>query len=147
MAAPSNSPDLLAIAGFAIAVLAMVATVWQGMLSRKHNRLSVTPVLTLYREEDDGKIYIKNNGTGPALIRRYEIYKDGQLIDEQNIQSAIPSLVRAAALSNGAALAPGDTIDLIQSSTFLDGNHVPPLEALRFRIRYASIYGETWTLE
>ena len=147
MALSPDSSELLAIAGLATAVCALVATIWQGVVTRKHNRLSVKPVLTLYREESDGKIYIKNNGTGPALIRDYELYKDGRFVDERNVQSAIPLLARAASLTNGVALAPGDTIDLIESKTYMDGTHVPPLEALRFRIRYASIYGETWTLE
>ena len=114
---------------------------------RKHNRLSVKPVLTLYREESDGKIYVKNNGTGPALIRDYEIYKDDKLIAEQEIRTALPLLLRSASLTNGVALAPGDTIDLIESRTYADLTHIPPLEALRFRIRYASIYDETWVLE
>ena len=147
MALSPDSSELLAIAGLATAVCALVATIWQGVVARKHNRLSVKPVLTLYREESDGKIYIKNNGTGPALIREYELYKDGRLIEEGDVQSSIPLLARAASLTTGVALAPGDTIDLIESRTYMDGTHVPPLEALRIRILYTSIYGETWTLE
>ena len=147
MDACPGSTDLLAAAGLATAVCALVATIWQGVVARKHNRLSVKPVLTLYREESDGKIYVKNNGTGPALIRDYEIYKDDKLIAEQEVQTALPLLLRSASLSNGVALAPGDTIDLIESKTYADLTHIPPLEALRFRIRYASIYDETWVLE
>ena len=126
MALSPDSSELLAIAGLATAVCALVATIWQGVVTRKHNRLSVKPVLTLYREESDGKIYIKNNGTGPALIRDYELYKDGRFVDERNVQSAIPLLARAASLTNGVALAPGDTIDLIESKTYMDGTDLAP---------------------
>jgi len=147
MAAPPDSPDLLGIAGVATALCALVATIWQGVISRKHNRLSVKPVLTLYREEVNGKIYVKNNGIGPALIRGFAIHLDSKPLAERDVPELLPFVRDAAFLTHDIALAPGDTIDLIASQTYIDGTHIPPLRALSFQIRYASIYGETWTLE
>jgi len=142
-----SSLDPLELAGVVVAGCALVATIWQGALTRKHNRLSVRPVLTLYREEQNGKIYIKNNGTGPALIREYKVYGESEVVVEQSWRTALPLVFDAAFPSVDTALAPGDTIDLIASKTYIDGSHIPQLRALRFRIRYASIYGEAWTLE
>jgi hypothetical protein len=139
--------DPVQAATLVVAVCALAVTVWQGVVTRKHNRLSVTPVLTLYRREIDGVITLKNNGTGPALIVSQEIYFRGEPLEEESFQKAIPHLVDSGHLLPGAAIAPGDEVMLFKSATYLDGSHIEVLEELRFRITYKSIYNETRVLE
>ncbi len=76
-----------AIAGFSSAVIALCAfglTIWQIIVTRSHNRLSVTPHLTTWTHSDKAKnIYavdLLNNGIGPALINSFQIQVDGQPI-------------------------------------------------------------------
>jgi hypothetical protein len=130
-----------------VAICALVVTVWQGVVTRKHNRLSVTPVLTLYRRENDGIITVKNNGTGPALIVSQEVYFKGEPVDENSFQKAIPHFVDSGHLLPGAAIAPGDEVLLFKSATYLDGSHIDILKELRFRITYESIYKVRRVLE
>ncbi len=146
MTAPA-ALDPVQAATLIVAICALVVTVWQGVVTRKHNRLSVTPVLTLYRREIDGIIAVKNNGTGPALIISQEVYFKGEPLDEDAFQKAIPHLVDSGHLLPGAAIAPGDEVMLFKSATYLDGSHIELLEELRFRITYKSIYNEQRVLE
>jgi len=140
-------PSSLEIGTLVIALCAMAGTVWQAAIARKHNKLSVRPVLTLYRRDIDGIIYVKNNGTGPAILKVYEIWKDGVLVHEDHLQNLIPHAFEAPDLTIGCAIAVGEKIELVKSAAYLDNSHVAPLQALNFRIVYESIYGQSWTLE
>ena len=139
--------DPVQFAALVVAVCALAVTVWQGVVTRKHNRLSVTPVLTLYRREIDGIITVKNNGIGPALIISQEVYFKGEPLEEESFQKAIPNLVDSGHLLPGAAIAPGDEVMLFKSAAYVDGSHMEVLQELRFRITYKSIYNEQRVLE
>ena len=139
--------DPIQFAALVVAVCALVVTVWQGAVTRKHNRLSVTPVLTLFRREIDGIITVKNNGIGPALIISQEVYFRGEPLEEESFQKAIPRLIDSGHLLPGAAIAPGDEVMLFKSATYVDGSHIEVLQELRFRITYKSIYNEKRVLE
>lgn len=139
--------DPIDVAALVVAACALVVTVWQGVVTRKHNRLSVTPVLTLYRREIDGLITVKNNGIGPALIISHEVYFRGEPLEDDSFQNALPHLVDSGHLLPGAAIAPGDEVMLFKSATYVDNSHVEVLQALNFRIKYKSIYNEMRVLE
>ena len=139
--------DPIQFAALVVAVCALVVTVWQGVVTRKHNRLSVAPVLTLYRREIDGIITVKNNGIGPALIISQEVYFRGEPLEEEFFQKAIPHLIDSGHLLPGAAIAPGDEVMLFKSAAYLDGSHMEVLQELRFRITYKSIYNQNRVLE
>ena len=140
-------PSPFEIGTLIIALCALAATIWQAAISRKHNKLSVRPVLTLYRLDIDGVIYIKNNGSGPAIVKEYEIWKDGALVNEDQLPKLLPHAFEAPDLTIGCSIAIGEKIELVKSAAYLDNSHIPPLQALNFRIVYESIYGEQWTLE
>jgi hypothetical protein len=69
-----------------LAILIAGASLWvsiqQGGEIRQHNHLSVRPVLNFEAEfaEDNAvqRIYLKNFGPGPAIIKEFTIYIDGQ---------------------------------------------------------------------
>ena len=147
MSASCSSLSPIEIGTLVTAVCALVVTICQGVVTRKHNRLTVKPVLTLYRKEIDGLIFVRNNGTGPALIVDYQVFlRDRPLTDEQ-LPALLPSVLDTATLLPGAAIASGETVELFKAETTLDGSHVKPLEELRFRVVYESVYGERRTLE
>ena len=71
------------IAGLLVALLALGLTLWQGWLTRTHNRRSVRPHLdwrTHTARSDSGvsfRFLIRNTGIGPAIVRRRCFYLDG----------------------------------------------------------------------
>lgn len=59
-----------------IAFLALVVSIWQGVISRNHNKLSVIPILTISDIflEDNYCLEIANGGTGPAVIDKMSLF-------------------------------------------------------------------------
>lgn len=90
-----GNPTLsIAVAGivtaFITAVIALIAA-YQVYLSRKHNRLSVKPYITMvfkggivpregYPDEYSLTYNMKNNGIGPGIIQDYFIFFNGEKI-------------------------------------------------------------------
>ncbi|MFA6599322.1 MAG: hypothetical protein WCS69_16495 [Ignavibacteriaceae bacterium] len=75
---------LLGIIGTIIALSAVVTTVWQGILTRRHNRLSVKPILRIDRKTVVGEkvsILLTNSGVGPAIICRVKFFVDGIVVE------------------------------------------------------------------
>jgi len=81
------------ITGIATAVIALCAlalSIWQGMQTRRHNRLSFRPHLTPWTNRDAEKgfytIELINNGIGPALIEEFLVKVDGKVISGQGVE-------------------------------------------------------------
>ena len=67
------------ITSISIALAAAIITIWQGFLTRKHNRLSVKPILridTQFLLGKQCKILLVNNGIGPAIIKSVKYFID-----------------------------------------------------------------------
>jgi len=60
-----------------ISCVALLATFMQAEMTRKHNRLSVIPIIHFNSSETDHKLSITNNGLGPAIIKGIEFKKIG----------------------------------------------------------------------
>ena len=147
MPTPYDSTNLVEIVALATAVVALAATIWQAAITRQHNKLSVRPVLTLHRREIDGLIELKNNGFGPAIIRKYEIYKDGELVLQNSMHGLLPVEFEAPEIFPGVAIAAGSSFPLITAKLNHDVSHIAPMESLKFRVVYQSIYGQEWAIE
>jgi hypothetical protein len=67
-----------------VAVIALVFTIYQAILSRKHNRLSVRPSMTIWTHSEKNdhqgslKVDLLNTGLGPAVIKKCVILYDGK---------------------------------------------------------------------
>ncbi|MDP3148584.1 MAG: hypothetical protein Q8N83_05585 [Ignavibacteria bacterium] len=83
---------LLGIIGTIIALSAVATTIWQGILTRRHNRLSVKPILRIDRRTIVGEkvsILLINSGVGPAIICCVKFFVDGIVIESNsNIMGA-----------------------------------------------------------
>lgn len=81
---------LTSIAAIIIALTAIILTIWQLKISRRHNYNSLRPLLSFERHfmrtADGFGIYINNNGNGPAIVIDHKIFVDGNEITivEQN---------------------------------------------------------------
>ncbi len=80
-----------AIASIVIAGCALVATTVQGMQNRKHNRLSLRPLLGpkfYYKKVKSGKkrhtLILVNHGIGPAIIKDFILKFEGKEISRNN---------------------------------------------------------------
>lgn len=75
-----NSSDWIALSSAVVALSALVATIWQGLVTRRHSRLSVRPhidISTLASHVAASSITLKNGGLGPALLDRIELHGEG----------------------------------------------------------------------
>jgi hypothetical protein len=90
-----NNPDKAAIiiAGLAL-ILSFVSTIlalWSVLLQRIHNRVSVRPIIDHYFTVADNHlcVAIKNNGLGPLIIVKFDVYKDNKIISN-NLMDLLP---------------------------------------------------------
>jgi len=69
-----------------IAMVALFVSLWQGVEERRHNRLSVKPILTFdhYSEDQNRHIIVSNNGLGPAIVQQFTIIDRGQAFDAKD---------------------------------------------------------------
>jgi hypothetical protein len=157
-----TNSEHIALASVSIAVIALVFSIWQGYLMRKHNRLSVVPLLHFDCGIADDVFFLKlkNAGVGPAVVKSLEIrFHDAKLVgslhhitdklvDELEIGHLGATVYRPG---ENQAIAAGNeyeilkiqnvTSDLETKDRFLDN-----LELLTINIRYTSIYGEKYNL-
>lgn len=93
-----------------VASIAAMFTAYQSLLLRKHNRLSVKPHLSTWtRNEEDGTRYIiyfclENNGLGPAIIKDFIVYFDGEKIGDNHDGEALKKIVNEKVKEQGGIL-------------------------------------------
>lgn len=157
------------IAGFSSAVIALCAlglTVWQACITRKHNRLSVTPHLTTWTHSDKAKniyaVELLNNGIGPALINSFQIQVDGHPIVgegtepmEKALKIIFPQYQYSSwqsFVSKGYMMSAKETRNLV--TVQFHGEKLPEPEEVehatkraRVLIEYESIYKDKSTLD
>ncbi|WP_319237476.1 hypothetical protein [uncultured Propionivibrio sp.] len=149
-----------ALASAVIAVFALVATVWQAWVTRKHNRLSVKPLLNTWSETNGGAgIYearLKNIGIGPAIIDSFEVRVDDKMVEGNGldvIDSAVkamfpsnaPSVLYKSCMAKGGALGAGEGITIVRIQfsplampTYDEFEQMK--KRVRLTVRYKSIY-------
>lgn len=150
--------SVIAISSTLIALCALIATLWQACVARRHNRLSVTPYLTTWSHNDDKGVYkvdILNNGIGPALIKTFQVFVDTHEIKGQDLEIIRKALkilfpnyeysVYNSFLSEGYMMAPKEGRCLVNIQ--FTGQTVPALEEIehatkrvKIVIEYESIY-------
>ena len=64
------------------ALCALGLSIWQGYINRRHNKLSVTPLLTskLEQSKEHSCFQLKNKGLGIAKITGYNLLVNGRLV-------------------------------------------------------------------
>lgn len=151
-----------------IASIALIVSFWQGLETRRFNRLTSKPKLTfiwnLWGGNANYGLYLKNNGNGPAIISSIEIIGDDKriggnvlnaltvfLIETYDISRA--KCINIGWISEGDYIGKGDSPMILGISTDLLG---PPQHAdarkiigelfrnriLEIRLNYRSVYDE-----
>ncbi len=143
-----------------IALCALALSIWQGMQTRRHQRLSFRPHLTTCSETDiaNGSYLIEliNNGIGPALIEEFLVKVDGKVISgrgadliEKVLKILFPKLHYKSSqgyVAKDHSMAAKDKLTIVKIE-FLEP--YPSLEVMdraysrvSFQITYKSFYGE-----
>ncbi len=149
-----SSEAVLSLSAVAIAVASIFISVWQGLETRKHNRLSVRPNLEIHLASEKDKLgyFLVNTGLGPALITKSELFFNDTLRDDLDI-SDIPGFfnVNDATISfdpsqAGSSVLAGERIDVIMFISEDITRYQYLLKGLSinlgFTFYYESMYGE-----
>ncbi len=145
-----------------IAALAIISTVWQGYIARRHNRLSVKPLLGFhYKLKSVNGYYgidIENRGLGAAIINKLYLYVGGKFIGHVNSEkvwtTGLTSLFSDSVvqfsckkLTGKCTIKEGESLNILK---FPDCNRsekemASKLELIEFEVKLESIYGEKFT--
>jgi len=91
-----NWEIIVGVSSAVIALCALVTALWQGIESRKHNKISFRPHLTTWsHNKSEQGIYavdLLNNGLGPAIIKSFEIKVDGKVISGEGTEPIAKAL-------------------------------------------------------
>jgi hypothetical protein len=156
---------LTAVAAVAVAFAALLLSVYQARLLKRHYRLSVMPSLGVDVLLPPSDRYhgcaLRNDGLGPALIRSVAVDVDGRFICRLAPTSAAQSwrvVLDAARLPDhieyvaripfpGEALSPRERLVLLEcfgedGEPLDDGDIMPVLRRVTLHIEYVSLYGD-----
>jgi hypothetical protein len=150
-----TTDQVIALAAALIALAALGIAVWEGVMSRRHDRLSVGPLLVLRHHLGGSRgslgLTISNEGLGPAVVTKCILEVDGEPCKEDgdNGWEAAISLLglrdfrpRYTTVAPDGIIRPGDTVWLL--STTVTEDHVSglskALSRLNVRVSYESIY-------
>ena len=66
-----------------IALCALFASIWQGRIAHRHNKLTVKPYLdsSIVQENDTHKVTFSNEGFGPAILKKISFSYQGKTYD------------------------------------------------------------------
>jgi len=156
-----NSSELIALSALFLAI-------WQGVVSRNHNSLSVRPYLIFHVnnqcEEPQLSVELENVGVGPAVINHYSVLLDG--VDQDlSKNSAFVEIAKQLNIpdktygggkvySQGEAIPAGGNAVIFKVITKhgkdegFDGENADnELGRIQIVIKYESLYGASFTVK
>lgn len=166
----SNS-DTIAATSAIVALLAFAATIWQGWMTRKHNRLSVRPLLVWHIQKNSTSngieitFCVTNKGIGPAIVDDRWFTIEGRKFEPQGLQADLVVELTANILKDvhpyflqqhgvpgvESSILPQEEV-IIAKITFpglTTQNQAPVIEAIdraAFNIKYECLYERKFLL-
>jgi hypothetical protein len=137
-----------------VALSALTVSIYQAMLSREQQRMSVWPYLMQYNSGRDGGYFrvVQNAGLGPALIGWTEVAVDGR--PQRTWSAVLRALVGAndstliySSLPPGSVLLPAATRELIEMRAGPLARQVHAAidsGRMRTRVCFCSLYRDCW---
>jgi len=83
-----NSDTIISACAVVIALIALTASFWESHITRMHNKLSVTPSLSIYFDftnNNEANMYLRSTGIGPAILKKYSWVIDDEIIEVNTI--------------------------------------------------------------
>ena len=157
-----ESSNWIAFASAVVALCALVTSIWQGFVTRRHARLSSKPIIeTELNSHVDGGIKIFNCGLGPAVVTRivatigdrsFNLCSQAALAPL--IETLIPDL-KTRLLIQTYVIQPHSTIGVNGEVAIIKivggamthelSNHLArTFRTMRLEVAYKSIYGEAF---
>lgn len=150
--------DWIALSAILVAVFSLFVTIWESHQSRKHNRLSVKPFLGIGMDINEKvEFTLSNQGIGPAVIKEFSVYFNGNLISKNPRVDIYKELLEGREGKyifhipfEGACIKEGESKTLL--SVFYDDSNInnKAIKELSnnfaFKVVYTSIYGEKHTI-
>jgi hypothetical protein len=152
------------IASVVIALCALFYTIWAGWRTHIHNKLSVKPHLSTWITTDsDRRFYsveLINNGIGPALIERFEVKVDGEILQgnaTEPVEKAIVMLFpdcqyksTAGLIGRGYSMAVNErrsiaTIHFSKDNPPPNDHIISQIKRCAINVTYKSFYGDEYT--
>ncbi|HGY56613.1 MAG TPA: hypothetical protein ENK44_12965 [Caldithrix abyssi] len=155
-----STDKILSLSAIVIAIVSISVAVWEGLETRKHNRLSVRPKLEIYYSTNKSKFgyVVVNNGLGPAVITGKKIFIDGKEITYTGFSGYDDFLEKLGLADRYAAhgvITPGFTIKAGKSENIILFDLYESDEAetllpeiyrrVAIEIEYKSMYDEIFT--
>lgn len=126
-----NAADKIAAAAWITAIIALVGSSWQFWDQRRHERLSVAPLLALHFVDinDQGffGIVIRNDGFGPARVRNLRLFVDGKRV----AVATSPEDWQNVFLALGVDRPPIATLSVYEGATIRAGENIRVFGVLR----------------
>lgn len=103
-----------------IAVATLAVTIWQGIITRKHNILSVKPIpdILISNFENRIAVTIENKGTGALIIKSFRAYCGNE--SKSNIIDWMPILPNGIYWSNWLRDFEGSALKPLESKVLLE---------------------------
>lgn len=169
-----GASDVTAIAGVVIAIIAASISIWQGYINRRHNQMSVKPILNMViiphggdKGDDTQTKYftftISNNGIGPAMvtdayltINKIKIYEknktyttsktnDNRKLIAEALGLEIDSDIKVAVMSEEFCMKEGQVLEILYVK--IKGiDHVALHEAIN-KIEFSLKYTDIYGVE
>jgi hypothetical protein len=154
------------IAASITAVASLFVSVWSGIETRRHDRLSVKPILEITKDlsEDanDYGLILSNKGVGPSCEMKWELFVMDKLGEEQNVGKSLEGFKKARDILGincnfgyYETLQPGDNQPIFwfrkaewnKLSKKNQKDIAEKMDKIKLKIVYESIYGETYYLK
>ena len=154
--------DWIAISSVVIAACALATSIWQGVIARKHARLSAKPIVeATVNGRSAAGIEIKNSGLGPALLKHvsanyqsvsYNLSRSSEikaLIDALIPDPSIRLNINTVIPGPDSTLAAGESIHILSAKTD-DWPQMTSMLArsfaqLELALVYEDIYGKSFS--
>lgn len=159
-----SASEVIAISAVVVALSAFIVSVWQGISSRKHNRLSVKPLVDINLStgpSGDASVALTNSGVGPALLQSFSVlYQNKKYIfnstkthnelfksigvDLRQVHWSAGRHLKDAALGVGESIIMLNIEDTSQCRVQTEKMY-EAIKTMQFEVEYQSIYGEVYS--
>ncbi|MCP5361020.1 MAG: hypothetical protein H6908_00035 [Hyphomicrobiales bacterium] len=148
-----------------IAGCALVLTIVEIHLSQRHNRLSAKPYLTTFSNKGTDKqrkwanVELMNNGTGPAFIKSFKVYHEGNFVcdtDYDEIETFLTQTLpkecnhHFETLGKDYSMPVNEKRNLLMLEFSVDASEHDPktiINKFDLVVDYESIYGQKFTYD
>lgn len=150
---------IIAISSVSIALCALGISLWQGYLTRKHNKLTVNPYgviqIDISAQSEQVGVHIRNQGVGPMILTSIKIRREDGCIDFADMSNVQESLGLQGEgfvfriCSGHVSVLPNEDIWIISTTKHLSNKDLisrlkTALNDSLIEITYESVYGEKY---